>query len=102
MRAHACVIAYLRFLSLPTSLFFCVRFRACSSRDSPNLLDASEDSRVVKEGWSLSSPESYRLIVKIFLKSKAKLFRLIPLKSVISGEPYEISFHIQNISEGIF
>jgi len=50
----------------------------------------------------LSSSKPYRLIVKVLSKSKAKLFRLIPLKSIISGEPFEVSFHFQNISEETF
>jgi hypothetical protein len=41
----------------------------------------------------------YKLIVKASLKSKAKFLKLFPIKSFIAGEPFELSFEIQNISE---
>jgi len=50
----------------------------------------------------LSELENYRLSVKVFLKSNAKLFKLIPLKSVISGEPYKLSFLFKNLAEETF
>lgn len=50
----------------------------------------------------LKEQKPYKLIVKTSLKSKAKLFKSIPLKSVVSGEPYEITFYFQNIAEETF
>jgi len=38
-----------------------------------------------------------KLLIKTIVKSKAKFFRVITLKSFIAGEPYEISFKFENI-----
>jgi len=46
----------------------------------------------------MSILESYKLVVKTSLKSKARLLRFLPTKSFVAGEPFEISFEIQNIS----
>ncbi len=50
----------------------------------------------------MSKPQPYKLIVTIIVKSKAKLFGFFPIKSVISGEFFEIHFQFENISEETF
>jgi hypothetical protein len=51
---------------------------------------------------SKSEPQPYKLILKTELKSKAKLFRLIPLKSFVSGERFECSWLFRNVSNERF
>lgn len=50
----------------------------------------------------MSKPEAYKLTIKAIVKSKAKLFKFIPLKSIVAGEIFKISFQFQNISDETF
>jgi len=50
----------------------------------------------------MSRMESYKLVVKTFLKSKARLFRFLPMKSFVAGEFFEISFRLENMSQEAF
>jgi len=58
--------------------------------------------KATRKKLGLKEQKPYKLIVKISLKSKAKLFKSIPLKSVVKGEPYELTFYFQNIAEETF
>lgn len=44
----------------------------------------------------------HKLIVKTSFKSRAKLFRLIPVKSFIIGETFELSFQFKNVNDKTF
>ena len=52
----------------------------------------------------MSEPKAYKLIIKPLTESKAKFLRIFPMrkKSFLEGEPLNISFEIQNISEETF
>lgn len=50
----------------------------------------------------MSETKIYRLDVKPICKSRAKLLKLIPTKTVISGQQFDISFRFENVGEGIF
>lgn len=50
----------------------------------------------------MTSPKPYKLIIRPILNSKAKLLKLFPTDSFIYHQPFEISFHFQNIGNETF
>ena len=50
----------------------------------------------------MSAPQPYKLMIKTLTKSKSRFLKFIPMKSFVEGEPYEISFNLENIGEEVF
>jgi hypothetical protein len=50
----------------------------------------------------MSETKIHRLDVKPICKSRAKLLKLIPTKTVISGQQFDISFSFKNVGESAF
>lgn len=50
----------------------------------------------------MSKPEPYKLTINVSLKSKAKLFKFFPMKSIISGQYFDIAVRLQNIGNETF
>lgn len=48
------------------------------------------------------SSKPINLMIKTFIKSKARFLRFIPIKSFVEGTKYEISFRLENIGEEVF
>lgn len=50
----------------------------------------------------MAKAKPYRILVEISFKSKARFFNFIPVKSIISGETFDLYFRFRNMSEESF
>lgn len=55
-----------------------------------------------KEDERMSKSQPYKLMIKTYTSSKAKFLKVIPMKSFVEGEKYEIYFRLENIGEEVF